>query len=141
MPALTISLKLPTNATTAITRDIQRTICAAIDRENQNTLAHAATTHMSAATPTTLATRTGRLKNSLATTPATIAPDGTITTTLTADTPYAQAHEYGFTGSVTVRTHSRRFKTYKSRHITTNTHHYCSCSSPTLSTLHSLHAI
>ncbi|WP_404711746.1 HK97 gp10 family phage protein [Sphingomonas sp. MMS24-J13] len=55
-----------------------------------------------------LQTRSGRLQRSIR--PVIESDGGRITATVTADAPYAAAHEFGFHGTVSVRQHLRRIR-------------------------------
>ena len=86
-----------------------------IDLQNELTVGHIQATRMSGRGPFPveegrLGVRTGRLRQSLRPSKATIAGGKTIVSAIGTNVIYMGPHEFGFTGLVNVRAHARRGK-------------------------------
>ncbi len=84
-----------------------RALAHALDLQNELTIGMAQRDKLSAAGPTTLGVRTGRLRQSITRTNA-IITGHTIEGSIGSNVTYAAAHEYGFDGEVQVRAFVRR---------------------------------
>lgn len=93
----------------AALRNVQR----ALNRENQFTAAHVARTRLSQRGPETLGVLTNRYRNSLRPSQAEIIGDRVVSAIGTNVESYPRAHEFGFSGDVTVRRHDRRVFTHR----------------------------
>lgn len=110
--SLSISLDAKSRATLARIHSagprVQSAIRGAVDRENQLTVGQIVQTKLSRRGSRTLGVITNRLRNSIHATSATITSDGAITSSIGSNVTYAGIHEFGFTGEIRVRSHSRR---------------------------------
>jgi phage gpG-like protein len=86
----------------------QREIARAIDRENLFTVGVIQKEKLSRRGPKTLGVVTNRLRGSMRASKTEILADGSVRSTIGSNVVYAGIHEFGFSGDVTVRSHSRR---------------------------------
>lgn len=84
-----------------------QSVARAIDRRNELTVGQIQATKLSQRGPTTLGVVTNRLRSSVRPALAQVASDTRIVSAIGSNVKYAGAHEYGFTGSVPVKAHSR----------------------------------
>ena len=110
-----ISITFTDNAA-ALLKDLQElppkmtaVICAALDYQNELTIGDIQANQLSARGPETLGVVTGRLRQSIRRTNATITADG-ITSSIGTNVVYAGPHEFGFDGPESVRGYTRRVK-------------------------------
>lgn len=82
-------------------------IAAALDRENEITVGSIQREKLSRRGPTTLGVRTNRLRSSVRPAKAVVSADGVVSA-IGSNVVYAGIHEYGFTGAVQVKAHTRK---------------------------------
>jgi phage gpG-like protein len=83
-------------------------VAKALDRRNELTVGQIQATKLSRKGPTTLGVVTNRLRSSVRPALAQVASDTRIVSAIGSNVKYAGAHEYGFTGSVPVKAHTRK---------------------------------
>jgi len=109
---LTIKLTPPAEAVAARVEGFPARMMArmveVLDLQNQETAGHVAVTKLSQRGSMTLGVVTNRLRPSVRPRPATLS-GLTVVSSIGSNVKYAAAHEFGFSGTVTVRAHERRF--------------------------------
>lgn len=88
---------------------IQRALCRVIDEQNQLTIGDMTRLRLSRRSKTTLGVVTNRLRSSIRVSNTVVTSDG-VQTSIGTNVVYAGAHEFGFNGNITVRSHSRTIK-------------------------------
>jgi hypothetical protein len=91
----------------AFPQTMREKIATALDAENELTVGHIAEKKLSRRGPNTLGVRSNRLRPSVRRTQATVR-EQTIDSSIGSNVSYLAAHEFGFTGTVTVRAHRAR---------------------------------
>ena len=81
-------------------------IAGALDRENELTVGHIQSRYLSQRGPRTLGVRTNRLRQSIRPRASSVR-GGTVTSAIGSNVVYAGVHEFGFSGQVNVRAHTR----------------------------------
>lgn len=113
----TLAINITTNAAQAAAqlRGAPKRMIAgikrALDEENQYTKGHIETAKLSVRGPKTLGVRSNRLRESVNATKAVAVADG-ITSSIGSNVKYAGVHERGFTGTVQVSSHRRKFSAF-----------------------------
>lgn len=114
-----ITLDLSTNAAAilaklrALPARMATNIAAAMDKQNEKTIAHAQRHYLTGPRPQKLGVRTNRLRSSLTAAPARVAGSQVISAIGT-NVEYAGVHERGIDKEVTVRAHKRNiFRTHQ----------------------------
>lgn len=82
-------------------------IASAMNLQNQLSIGYAQQHYLSGPRPARLGVRTNRLRSSLNASPAVIS-GSTVSSAIGTNVVYAGVHEYGFKGTVTVRTYTRQ---------------------------------
>jgi len=83
-------------------------VAKAMDDENEKTVAHISERYLSRRGANTLGVRTNRLRSSLRRTPARISGDLGVSSSIGTNVEYAGVHEFGFKGTVTIKSHARK---------------------------------
>lgn len=112
MSALTITLTPESAALIKAAQQWPRALIAALVKElnlqNEYSVSHIQEARLSQRGPETLGVRTNRLRASIRRTAAAVETSGSIIGSIGSNVRYAGAHEFGFTGTVPVRAHTRR---------------------------------
>jgi phage gpG-like protein len=82
-------------------------IARAMDKQNEETVGYIQRAYLTGPSPQKLGVVTNRLRSSVHPSVAVI-EGNTVSSTIGTNVEYAAAHEHGFTGNVTVRSHTRR---------------------------------
>ena len=106
---ITVQTNLPqvTAALSRLPAQIQQRLTAALDKQTQLAIGHITRRYMRRRGPETLGVVTSRLRNSLWATPARM-EGNEVVASIGTNVSYAAVHEFGFSGTVNVRAHTRR---------------------------------
>ena len=85
-----------------------REVAAVMDRENELTVGHISARYLSRRGPRSLGVRTNRLRSSLRRNRARITGGLGVVSSIGSNVEYMGVHEFGFSGTVSVRSHTRR---------------------------------